>query len=228
MSSNNNEIEHCTLDEYISEHHSQEEMRNVFLNMDVALKYIHNHGYCIEVFHPSRIEVLNDMSDHIQFDNLMKLPDDPQERKDIIQEDIFNSSLIQIAFYTNIGDYLKPEFLRENFDKMILFLPEGDVAYYRGVIERGASVYFSEYALEKRNRDLKQLNQELGELDGSHDIIEDHLEEAFSNDKINDKIYKQINGLKDRAFISILMLPTLILIGLLLFALFGWIQSVIS
>ena len=213
------DIEKCSLLEYIQEHPSLEEVRELFLNMDVALKYIHEHNYCIDVFHPSKIEVLEDKPDHIQFDYLMELPKDSIKRKQFIQTDIFNSALIQIAIYTKIGDYLKPDFLKDHFDEIALFLPEGDVAYYRGVIQRDASVYFSEYALEKRNRDLAQLNKELGDSSPA----DNRLDELFTNDKINDKIYKQINS--DRAFISLLLIPTILLFGFVLFSVLYWFRT---
>ena len=216
-----------TLLEWVQSHRNEEEMREVFLNMDIALKYIHEHGYCIEVFYPSRIKVLNDMPDHIRFDNLIELSDDPMTRKEMIKEDIFNSTLIQIGFYTNTLRSLTPEFLRENFDEICKFVPEGDVPYYRGVVQRGASVYFSEYALEKMNRDLEQLDRQIQESDGGKTIIEDKNLSVgeLSNDKINDSIYKQINGLKDSAFIHYLILPTVGLASLFILSLIGWLIS---
>lgn len=213
--------ESCNLKEYIQDHHSQDEMRDVFLNMDIALKYIHEHNYCIEVFHPSKIDILDDKPDHVQFERLMELPKDPSLRKQMIKEDIFNSSLIQISLYTNIGDYLKPDFLKENFENMLLFIPEGDVPYYRGVVQRGANVYFSEYALEKRNRDIQQLDDELG--DGVDIDPKEYMDDQFDNDRINDKIYKQINGLKEKAFVNLLLLPFIGIVGFILFMLFSYI-----
>ena len=221
--SGSNYGESCTLKEDIQEHHSQDEMRDVFLNMDIALKYIHDHNYCIEIFHPSKIDILGDMPDHVQFDRLMQLPKNPSERKKMIQEDIFNSALVQISIYTNIGDYLKPDFLKENFDDMTIFLPEGDVPYYRGVVQRGASVYFSEYALEKRNRDLQQLDKDLGE--GVDIDPSEYMGDQFDNDRINDKIYRQISGFKEKAFIHFLLLPFVGVIGFLLFVLYTMIFS---
>ena len=216
--SNSQEIEKCSLLEYLQEHPSEDEVREVFINMDIALKYIHEHNYCIDVFHPSKIEVLEGKPNHIQFDFLVELPKEPSKRKKYIQTDIFNSAFIQIAYYSHIGNYLQPDFLKEHFDEIAIFLPQEDVAYYRGVIERDANVYFSEYAFEKRNRDLMQLNQELG-----NNVKEKAMDEMFSNDKINDKIYKQINS--DRAFINLLLIPTLLLFGFALFSILYWISS---
>ena len=221
--------EKCTLLEWISMHHREEDMREIFLNMDIALKYIHDHGYCIEVFYPSKIEVLDEMVDHIQFDNLMELPNDPLMRKDMIKEDIFNSALIQIGIYTNTLRSLTPDFLRDNFDEIARFIPEGDVPYYRGVIQRGASVYLSEYAFEKMGRDLEQLDRQISEAEGGRALQKTSGVslgvESLSNDQINDDIYRQINGLNDVAFIHYLLVPTLALISLMVMALVGWVVS---
>lgn len=220
----------CSLLDWVKNHRSEDEMRDVFLNMDIALKYIHDHGYCIEVFYPNHISILDEKPDHIQFDNLVELSMDPVERKRMIKEDIFHSSLIQIGLYTNTIKSLTPDFLRSNFDEIARFLPEGDVPYYRGVVQRGASVYFNEYAIEKMNRDLEQLNQELQETEGGNSLQKKptHYESGpINNDKINDSIYKQINGLRDVAFISYLLIPTLAFVSLFIIAFISWVLSLL-
>ncbi len=224
----NKEVTKCTLLEWVRNHHSEEELREVFLNMDIALKYIHDHGYCIEVFYPTEIEVLFDRPDYIQFRHLMELSKDPLAKKNMIKEDIFHSSLIQIGLYTNTLQQLTPKTLKENFDDFARFVPEGDVPYYRGVVQRGAMVYFNEYALEKMNRDLDQLDKELQESEGGKPLQKSnghYVNDPLSNDQINDDIYKQINGLKDTAFINTLLIPTIVFISLFLMALVGWFIS---
>lgn len=222
-------VEKCTLLDWIKMHRSEEDMREVFLNMDIALKYIHDHGYCIEVFYPTHIEILDNQVDHIQFDNLVELSSDPISRKQMIKEDIFNSTLIQIGLYTNTMRSLTPSFLRENFDNIARFVPEGDVPYYRGIVQRGAAVYFCEYAVEKMNRDLDQLDQQIQESEGGKPLQKSngHFEgtTTLSNDEINNNIYKQINGLKDVAFINYLLIPTIALVSLILIAFISWLLS---
>ncbi len=221
------EIECCTLLEYIQQHPDEEEMRELFLNMDIALKYIHDHHYCIEVFHPSKIKVLNNMPDHIQFDELMELPYDNSTQKDMIREDIFHSAFIQIGIYTNTLKSLTPSFLKENFDDIARFLPEGDVPYYRGVVQRGASVYFSEYAVEKMKRDYEALEQQVADSNSSNNTIAFHPEiSSLSNDKINDSIYRKINGLKDSAFVYHILLPFLLIISFLFVGFLGWLAGI--
>ena len=222
------DVPKCTLLDWVKEHHSEEELREVFLNMDIALKYIHDHGYCIGVFYPSAIEVLYDRPDYIQFDHLVELSQNSVARKNMIKEDIFNSTLIQIGLYTNTLKQLTPKTLRENFDDFSRFIPEGDVPYYRGVVQRGASVYFNEYALEKMNRDLEQLDKQIQESEGGRPLQKSnghYSAEPLSNNRINDDIYKQINGLKEAAFVSSLIIPTIVFISLFLMAFVSWIIS---
>ena len=234
MEKRNNDT--ISLEEWVYFHSTEDERRKAFLNMDRALKYIHEHGFCISVFYPSMIEVLNDRVDHIKFNELMPLPFDERERKNIINEDIFRSSLVQIGIYSNTLKYLTPEFLKDNFDSFIHFLPNGDIPYYRGIIQRGATVYFSDFANEKTNRDLADLESQLGGSSGNEASNNKSLTksngfragiEPITNDYINDNIYRQINGLKDSAFISYLIVPTIILISLVAIGLVYWCFSLI-
>lgn len=210
-------VDSIPLSEWILDHHSEEELREVFLNLDRALKYIHEHGYCIEVFYPTYINVLDNRPDCIQFQKLVELSTDYSEKAEMIKEDIFNSSLLQIGIYTNSLKYLKPDFLRENFDAFAQFIPSGDVPYYRGVVQRGASVYFSEFAAEKANRDLSDLEAQLERESGNSvgkPLIKssaNRIETDTVNSKINDQIYKQISGLNDAAFVNVLLIPAIIL-----------------
>ena len=120
--------------------------------------------------------------------------------------------------------------MKENFDSFVQFLPTGDVPYYRGIVQRGATVYFSDYALEKANRDFNDLENQLGEGSGRDSGGKALAKtgafrvgiEPVSNDSINDSIYRQINGLKDSAFVSLLIIPTIILISLVVIGIVYW------
>ncbi len=211
-SRNNNEVESVTLAEWVSIHHSEEEMRSVFLNMDRALKYIHEHGYCIDVFYPTEINVLNDDDRYIQFKKLVELSKDYGIASEMKKEDIYRSSLIQVGLYTNSLNHLNPGLLKEQFDSFAQFIPQDDVPYYRGVIQRGASVYLCEYSLEKSKRDLEDLKGQLGEEGTQITPINEPSEAEMTNKKVNDLIYRQINGISDAAFLNIAIIPIAILI----------------
>ena len=216
-----------TLAEWISQHPSQEEMQEVFLNMDRALKYIHEHGYCVKVFYPSAIYVLDNEPNHIWFSELIKMPSEEYEKKEIIREDIFASSFIQVGLYSKTLKHLSPDFLKNNFDEFTIYLPSDDASYYRGVIQRGASIYYSEFAEEKGKRQLKELESQLDEggndkgktmsLTSNHNIGV----RPVSNDSINDQIYRQFNKMNDSAFISSVLSIVLLLTTLFLFIILG-------
>ena len=216
------EDDDMSLSDWVSIHPSEDELKEVFLNMDVAMKYIHDRGYCVEVFHPSKIYVLDERPDHIKFSTI-PLPDDYATSEQMIKEDIFNSSLVQIGIYTKTLNSLTPQFLKDNFDEISQFVPASDVPYYRGVVQRGAKVYLSEFAAERSKRDLESLEEQLGTAEDEK--IDTSKFEPVSNDAINDNIYKSLNRTREAAFANYLIIPTLILLSLFIIGLVGWIIS---
>ena len=226
----NDNYESVTLDEWISIHSTEDEMRSVFLNLDRALKYIHEHGYCIETFYPSMIEVLNGSPKQIQFKKLMELPKDLIQKKKFVQEDIFNSSFIQIGICSNSLSSLKPEFLKSNFDSFSQFIPTDMIPYYRGVVQRGASIYLCDYLAEKKKRDVEQLGDEMSSSEkGGNSLVKSNGHniyiEPVTNNRINAQIYKQINDYKDSAFIRIMVVPTIVLLSVLFLTLIVFVLS---
>ena len=199
-----------TLESWLKIRHSEDDLREVFLNMDRAMKYVHDHGYCIKSFHPKEIEIINEQLDQIRFNTLLEMPFDQAVRKQYIKEDIYNSSFLQIGIYTKCLYYLNRDYLKSNYDSFATFLPQGDVPYYRGIIERGASVYLCEYDLEKRKRDLVSLEKEVGDESVSAD--KSSLSSLDVNEEINSVIYRQITKNNDAAFIDFLVYPTLMLV----------------
>lgn len=213
-----------SLSSWISSFHDESELREVFLNMDIALHYLHSRNYCVKTFDPRRIQILNDSVDQIRFD-IMPMPSELAEQRRIIKQDIYNSAFIQIGLYSKCLSFLSKPFLEENFDRFEQFLPERDVPYYKGVVEMGASVYFCEYAAEKDARDLSSLEAEISGTPGVGHFSKSAIR-YYNNDKINDYIYKDIGGnLRETAFVSFLIFPTAILILGFIFALVAWIVS---
>ncbi len=228
--SKSHQYEEVSLDSWVNPYRDDEEMREIFLNMDRAMKYLHERGYCVKSFNPRRIKILNNATNQIRFETL-EMTKDPIEQRQIIKEDIFNSSFIQVGIYSKCLPYLKREFLKDNFDQFAQFIPEGDVPYYRGVIGRGASVYFCEYAMEKVNRDLAAMESAIAGQSGVQkqmSLQNKKYDDTGINDKINDSIYKEISkGRKEAAFVSFLLFPTALLILGVIFAVIAWIASII-
>ena len=128
------------------------------------------------------------------------------------REDIFRSSFIQIGMYTNSLNYLNPEFLKENFDSFAQFIPQDDVPYYRGVVQRGAGVYLYEFFLEKRKRELEDLGKQVGDVSAEITAINETSPAELTNTKINNQIYRQINGVDQAAFLNMALIPIAILV----------------
>ena len=229
------QVESIPLDQWVENHPSEDDLRTVFINMDIALKYIHNHNYCVDVFHPTMIDVLNNQPNCIRFRKLIELSKNPDNRREMIREDIFRSAFIQIGIYSNCLKYLTPAFLKSNFDSFVQFIPASDLPYYRGIVQRNSSVYLSDYSLEKRKRELAELEKEVGG-DGSSTTNQGKTMlksngkavgfEVISNDKINDSIYRQINHLDEAAFVHILIIPSVILFTLFILSFISWIVSI--
>ena len=106
-----------------------------------------------------------------------------------------------------------------------MYLPEGDVPYYRGIIQRNANVYLCDFAVEKRNRDYRDLQKELAgdEKNIQFDELAPVNDDELTNKEVNDIIYADLiakqktKGISDFAFVHILVLPTIILtIGILI------------
>lgn len=221
----NKSNDNVKLSEWLNAFHTDEELREVFINMDLAMKYIHQKGYCVKDFNPTEIEILNNSLNQIKYNTLLEMPYNVYDQKELVKEDIYSSAFLQIGIYTKCLKYLKPKFLKENFNSFATFLPESDVPYYKGVIERGASVYFSEYVEEKKRRDLQSLENEFGG-NGNTSMNTNVNERGKSlvksngrgfgelldqNRQINDSIYAQLNH-KDSAFVSFVLLPILLVI----------------
>lgn len=214
-----------TLQEWFKDSHSEEEKRELFLYLDFAMKYVHDRGYCVLTFNPSEIEILNNSIKQVKFNTLLKMPeDDIAYQNRLKDEDIFNSAAVQVLLYSKFPLNTKTDFLKEHFDDFVTFLPESDSRYYRGVIQDGASVYFTEFELERVRREEEQLEKELSDLPNQNIDDENKKKQAlvkmFTNDKINNTIYKKINVVQESAFINVLLYPT---VGIVLFLVYTFV-----
>lgn len=215
-----------TLSEWLQKYHMQEDLQNLFVNMDIAMKYIHDQGFYIESFALDRIKLLNDSIRLIRFENLAPFPNDITQQKELVRNNIFLSAVLQIGVYANCIQYFNTDtmqFLKENFNQFSMFLPQEDVPYYKGVIERGASVYYSAFVGERKKRELKELDKQLSGVDGgvnssgkvlvkSNGLAEPSAEDLIPhNEKENGVIYKDLSK-KEAAFARALIYPIMILI----------------
>lgn len=235
--------DNVTFNDWFSRYRENSEIRELFTNLDSTMKYIHNKNYCIQSFNPREIELVNNDSNQIKFNTLLKMPNDSYDKKELIKEDIYSSAFLQIGAYMNnvsTGDYndqsiedflsnMKPGFLKENFDSFTTFIPEEDVPYYRGIIQRGASVYYSDFVAEKQKRDLAKFEREYGEDEGNTNtntqtkskekgktLVYSNGHSIGTSNDVNDSLYSQINPF-DGAFVAAFILPiVMIIVGTIL------------
>ena len=215
-----------SLMDWLQEHHRTNEYQDLFVNMDVAMKYIHDHGYYITSFAINQIQLLNDSIRQVKFSRLSELPSNPTERNELVRQNIYLAAILQIGVYSNCLKYFTPEarqYLNQNFDSFSTFLPPEDVPYYKGIIVRGASIYYSSYVGERKKKELINLdnmvnntntgvdrNKSLVRSNGTYraDDLVPH------NDRENNIIYASLSR-RDAAFARALIYPLIIvLLGL--------------
>ena len=217
-----------SLKEWFYGSHSTDEYRNLFVNMSFAMKYLHDNGYYVKSFFKlDKINLLNGSIQQIKFEDLGRFSsdihnpsvDDYSKKREIIKSNILLSSILQIYAYTGLLDQLPYfndsvlQFLKNNLNEYAIFLPEGDIPYYRGVIERGASVYFHAYVEEKMKRDVGNLEKEVGASstgNGKGMVSSNGKNLLPNNEVINRSIYN-FPGNND-AFVRALIYPIIILL----------------
>ena len=216
-------IESITLQEWLSKYHLQDELQSFFINMDIAMKYIHDQGYYIKSFALDSIELLNNSIKQVKFDEVEEMPLNFSQQKELVHNNVFLSTVLQIGVYAKCLQYFTTEamqFLKQNFEQFATFLPPEDVPYYRGIVEKGASVYYSSYVGERKRRELEDLDKAVSGMDSNvrgnfipksnyraEDLIPD-------NAKANAVIYARL-GHREAAFARALIYPIIIvLLGL--------------
>lgn len=217
------------LGDWLRYNHSDEELRKLFYNMSMNIKYIHDRDYYVKTFNLNEIEIVNpETLNPIQYNTIVRLNNSYND--EIKREDIYNLAFLQIGIYTEMLNVLRPEFLKENFDSFIPLLPEEDVAYYRGIVTRGARVYYSDYIDEKNKREIQSLQTA---TEGSSRIAGNSNSKQFVKSTSAGKLYasqleretrnlySDIDNRKDAAFISFLLFPILLItLGLVLSVVF--------
>ncbi len=208
--------------DWLATHKDIKSQQKLFYNMSRTLNYIHEHDYYVENFNLGKIHILNDNTlSPIQYDVVVRIPNGSKAQ--IVKDDIYNLAFIQIATYTNIDlNILKPSFLKENFQEFQPFIPQDDYNYLKGIIERGASVYYYQYFDGFYEKQIEKLNEELGEANENGNSL--NMQKTKSTlagramvDKETRKLYSELVDSKQAAFISFLIFPfSLILLALIL------------
>ena len=207
---------YISLVDWVSMHDSMEEKREFLLNADIALKYLNSNGIKVESFDFNDIFIVDDNIREIKFNVITDLGNVPDVD---VKSNIYNESKLALYLYLYPCDEIDDGFLKNHFKDFSFAFPADDVSYYQGIIERGASVYFSDFDYQKRKMELEKLS-DASKKDGNTDLMGDvdpSMLPRPNNDEINKKLYRE------GAFAMTIALPTIIsIIGFLicLFALY--------
>lgn len=209
-----------SLKEFYQDNRNSEDMQKLYYNMSTTAKYIHDCNHCINSFNLKDIEVLDkEKLTPIQFNHIARMS--PLDEEQFVREDIYHLAFMQIGIYSNTLDHLKPQFLKENFELFAQFLPEEDVPYFKGVIERGASVYYCDFVVERSRREIEVLKKEVGEEETSNALgfqksKKTAIGSAYADRETRD-LYSGLDDKRQAAFTSFMILPfVMVLLGVIL------------
>ena len=155
-----------TLEDYTKSYHNNDEYTRLFYVMDSTMKYIHGKGYYVINFNPKNIVVgvTNDNRDFVNFKSLDVMDDDITNK---INNNIYNLAFLEIGLLSETLDYLRPDFLKQNFSQFKIFIPENLVNYYQMIVVNGGHTYLCDYIEIKNKQEITKLNKALEEEGGS-------------------------------------------------------------
>ncbi|MBR4617841.1 MAG: hypothetical protein IKO49_00825 [Bacilli bacterium] len=224
----NNKYNSMTLEEFAKKYDSSRdkdvpEMKKMFLSMDKKIKLYHEHNYVINSFRVQDIVIYQsiDNNGEIKYDTDFKEVVSSNESTNYTANDnIFYAACLAIGIYNNCLSYINPEnpvFLKNNFSLFAENMPLEVVPYYRGVIERGATVYLSEFIEAKEKQEIDRMRAEA-------EFEEERLAKKSEIKKDpRASVKNETWGTRDAAFSSIALFPILIaLLGVIIPIIFSF------
>lgn len=218
-----------TLKEWLRQPHTIEEYQSLFLVMDMTIHYIHDKGYGVlnkrgkggyPELDTNRITIIPGKTPRVSF-----LDIDSVERgyqKQLVCENIYSNAYTAVKTYSNFQAELNHTFLKENFQEFESFLPEEDIPYYRGIIQKDASVYYAEYV---QKRIEKQIEKEGGALEGVA------RGSAFSKStEVGKQIVSEYSQLDNNmaAFVHMYIFPAIIVSLSLVIPMIAWVFALLE
>lgn len=223
------ENEVITLRDWLRQPHTIEEYQSLFLVMDMTIHYIHDRGYGIlnkrgkggyPELDTNRVTITPGKNPHVSFLDIDSV--DASYQKQLVRENIYSNAYTAIKTYSNFQEELNHTFLKENFQEFESFLPEEDIPYYRGIIEKNASVYYAEYV---QKRIEKQIEKEGGALTGGT-----HGSSLSKSTEVGKQIASEYSQLDNNiaAFIHMYIFPTIIISLSLIIPIIAWVFALLE
>lgn len=190
-------------------HDSMDEKREFLLNADIALKYLNSNGMKVDSFDFNDVFIVDDNLREIKFNVISNVGTVTDAD---VKSNIYDAAKMALYLYLYPCENIDDGFFKSHFADFSFAFPPDDVPYYKGIVERGASVYFNEFDFQKRKMDLEKLGDSVKGEDG--DLMGDVNLSMLSkpnNDEYNKRIYRE------GAYAKAIALPTIIsVIGFLI------------
>jgi len=224
-------MEEVTLKDWLSEPHTKEEYQSLFLVMDMTMHYIHDKGYGVlnkrnqegyPLLDTSRVKIITGkLHPQVLFSDIDIV--DPSYQRELVHDNIYSNAYLAIKTYAGFQEELNHTFLKKNFREFELFLPEEDIPYYRGVIERDASVYYAEYVQKRTQREIER---EGGVITGQA-----HGNSLSKSTEIGRQIageYSNLDNSSMAAFVHLYIFPAIIILLSMLIPIIAWVFALLE
>lgn len=211
----NKDIENVqTLKQWILAHNVNsdkdlKEFGNLFYNLDLGMRKLHDNGYYVASFNINSILI---QGDFVQFQGVNKFPFDNKEY--FVHQNIYYLSCLAIGIYNDCLDYINPdnkEMLKTNFESFSEFIPSDVVPYYKGIIMRDSTVYLSDYIKSKVQIEIQKEQESLGGSFNSSN--KSRGASTYTKSTLMGKLYSDREDNSNiSAFIQIFLFPIIILL----------------
>ncbi len=221
-------VEYSTtnFEQFISKYSSSrdkdlEEIKKFFLSFDKKMKMYHEHNYIITSFRLQDILVYQSVYNNQNvYDVDFKHYTEKKNTNITEKNNIFYSACLAVGVYNNCLSYInpdKPQFLKNNFYQFAENIPTDVVSYYRGVIERDAEVYLTEFVTTSKQQEIDRMKREMD----AETQKEAELLKNKNNPRPKSSVQNDTWGTSDAAFSSIALFPILFsILGILIPVLF--------
>ena len=144
---------------------------DMLIKLDSRIKNIHDHSYGIDNLNSDNIHVATNEFDKIEKimfndENIVpyniKSNDLYSSFEEVKKQNLYAAGIIALNAYTGYNEW-NLNFVKENFSNGISILfPEELVGYYNIVLTRGSNIYLNQYLKAKSEREINQLQTEIG------------------------------------------------------------------
>ena len=208
-----------TLNQFINTYSSSSEkdvpiINDMLLALDKKMKMYHDFNYAITSFDITKTYIYEakDSNGNLIFDADYSEYAPIGKSSFTPKDNVFYLACLAVGIYNNCLSYIdpsKPKFLKENFNLFAENMPQEVVPYYRGIIERGFSVYLNEFIDSRNEQEIAKMQEEAKRM-AAEEAERKKKENKNSAPKVKPNSAWGINS--DAAFSSISFFPLIFLL----------------